>query len=94
MNWKWIIYKMCNDCKKKVEKSIAACGECKQDHFSYKYNCSIDLHDESGTITCIAFDPICQRLFGKNFFNLDQSANEFSVLNEDQIKEIVQGIIG
>ena len=94
MNWKWAIYKMCNDCKKKVEKSQQTCSECKKENFSFKYNCGIDLQDGTGTISCIAFDPICQKLFSTFIVTIDQSANDYSQLNEDQIKELVQNLVG
>lgn len=55
---------MCNDCKKKVEKILEQCPDCHKDNFTYKYNCSVEMSDPTGTITCVAFDPICQKLFG------------------------------
>ena len=77
---------MCNDCKKKVDKALNACGECHKENFSFKYNCGIDMHDETGTLNCIAFDPVCQKLFSTFFSYLDRSANEYAELTEDQIK--------
>jgi hypothetical protein len=50
---------MCNSCKKKMEKILETCLECQQSDFIYKYNCAIELVDPSGTINCIAFDPVC-----------------------------------
>jgi hypothetical protein len=79
-NAKWIIYKMCNPCKKKVEKVLEACLECQRAEFVFKYNCAFELTDGTGVLPCIAFDPVCERVFGRN-------ANEFSLLGEEAVRE-------
>lgn len=65
INCKWITYKMCNDCKKKVEKILEVCPECQKNDFVFKYNCPIELTDSTGSLSTVAFDGICDKLFGK-----------------------------
>lgn len=79
INWKWIIYKMCNDCKKKVERNITQCPECQRDSFSFRYNCSLDLADATGTVTCVAFDPVCSKIFSISVFmkTVQQTSSAF-----------------
>jgi RNA polymerase subunit RPABC4/transcription elongation factor Spt4 len=65
INSKWVTYKMCNDCKKKVEKILQVCPECQKNDFVFKYNCPIELTDSTGSLSTVAFDGICDKLFGK-----------------------------
>jgi hypothetical protein len=60
---------MCNVCKKKVEKVLEACLECQQSEFVFKYNCAFELSDESGSLNCIAFDAVCEKLFSNCHFS-------------------------
>lgn len=56
---------MCMLCKKKVEKVLESCLDCQKGDFVYKYNCAFELEDSTGTLTCVAFDNVCEKLFSK-----------------------------
>ena len=65
INAKWLFYRMCNACKKKVERALERCPECDKDDFVYKFNCPMEFSDQTGSLNCVGFDPACQQLFSK-----------------------------
>lgn len=58
-----IIYKLCQNCKRKVEKFSNTCPECDKDEFYYKFNCQLEFADHTGSFSCVAFEFSAQKIF-------------------------------
>ena len=60
-----MVYRLCDDCKKKVEKKTLECHECGSENLVFKYNCRLEFSDHTGSIICVLFDTVAQKLIGK-----------------------------
>ena len=60
-----MVYRLCDDCKKKVEKKALECHECGSENLVFKYNCRLEFSDHTGSIICVLFDTVAQKLIGK-----------------------------
>ena len=59
-----MVYRLCDDCKKKVEKKASECHECGSENLAFKYNCRLEFSDHTGSIICILFDAVANKLIG------------------------------
>lgn len=65
-----VFFKICEDCKKKIDKEVKKCADCGCPQSLYKFNCLIDFVDYSGSIKCVSFDPTTEKILGNFKFNL------------------------
>lgn len=61
-----LTYRLCDECKKKVEKEATNCEECGSSNLVYKYNCPLEFSDSTGSMVAVLFDTAAQRLIGKS----------------------------
>ena len=78
-----ILYRMCGECKHKVEKVATECAECKCDRLVYKYNCPLTFSDSTGSLTAVFFDNLAQSFTGR-------TAMELSEMQEEEIESIFE----
>jgi RNA polymerase subunit RPABC4/transcription elongation factor Spt4 len=76
-----VIYKLCEDCKKKVDRNTEICKECGTSNFTFKFNCHVEFADYTDSLSAIVFDLTAHKLFGNFFSNLDKTASEINDLS-------------
>lgn len=52
-----VVFKICEECRKKIVQEEKKCADCGCANVIYKYNCLIDFVDFSGSVKCVSFDP-------------------------------------
>lgn len=60
-----MLIKVCELCKKKINIHSVKCFDCNSNAVAIHYNVCIEMHDYSGGINVIGFDPIVEKFFGK-----------------------------